>query len=309
MAEAASVCVDETKPAGSCELAETTCDKSEALESRGHMQQRHKRELKNIRDQAKRSGKKGKEEFKKREVEMLAVHQREVDDLSERMQSCQVSPKSPTLPQSAMNKRLKAQRRRERQEREEVEKDERIEEELARVGTTERESELHKLQELLVELKLQLFEIPADGNCMYRALAHQCQVHGLPSILGRCQPAVLHLTLRQDAAKHIADNADTFLPFIIDGDSSQAADEQLVNFCTGVKGHEWGSHVELHALSETLCVRIQVFSAQHPVVEMGERFSGSDTPTLQLCYLQHAFSAGEHYHSVVALDNRSDQEQ
>ena len=102
------------------------------------------------------------------------------------------------------------------------------------------------------------FVLQADGNCMYRAIAHQCQVHCHISMLGHCDPTALHLALRQKAAQHIVVNAATFLPFIIDGDSSRSADEQLADFCTGVEGHEWGSHVELHALSETLCVGIQV---------------------------------------------------
>ena len=31
---------------------------------------------------------------------------------------------------------------------------------------------------------------------------------------------------------------------------------------------------------------VQVFSAEYPVVEMGERFSTSDRPTLQVCAYQ-----------------------
>lgn len=43
-----------------------------------------------------------------------------------------------------------------------------------------------------------------------------------------------------------------------------------------------------------------LFSCQSAVV--------SEDFVVQVCYLQHAFSAGEHYHSVVALDSKADQE-
>ena len=56
--------------------------------------------------------------------------------------------------------RMKIQRRRARQLQAEVEQDDRMEEELARVGTTQRDIELHALREVLVQQGLQLFEIP-----------------------------------------------------------------------------------------------------------------------------------------------------
>lgn len=100
--------------------------------------------------------------------------------------------------------------------------------------------------------------LQADGNCMYRALAHQCQLHRLPSMSDPCQPAALYLALRQEAAKYISGNATTFLPFIVDADSNRTPDDQLEDFCAGVEGEEWGSHVELHALSESLGAIVQV---------------------------------------------------
>lgn len=93
---------------------------------------------------------------------------------------------------------------------------------------------------------------------MYRALAHQCQEHHVPCMSGN--QVSDFLALRQEAAKYISKNAATFLPFIVDANSTRTPDDQLKDFCTGVEGHEWGSHVELHAISEALSVGIQVCS-------------------------------------------------
>lgn len=60
--------------------------------------------------------------------------------------------------------RTKTQRRRARQLQEEVEQDERMEQELARLGTTQREEELHQLQNVLVQHRLQVFEIPVRSS-------------------------------------------------------------------------------------------------------------------------------------------------
>lgn len=61
-------------------------------------------ELKSLREQAKRAGKKGKEEFNKREEEMIACHQREIGALADHIRMHEIGPKTPTLSQSALNK-------------------------------------------------------------------------------------------------------------------------------------------------------------------------------------------------------------
>ena len=47
---------------------------------------------------------------------------------------------------------------------------------------------------------------------------------------------------------------------------------------------------------------LQVHSARYPTVDLGAEFSGADRPSLQVCYLQHALGAGEHYNSVAPVD-------
>lgn len=273
-------------------------DRDVSPETLGQMQQRHKRELRVLREQAKRAGKKGKAEFKQREVCITAQHTQELAALTAVSQAgTECGSGSPHL-----YRRSKAQQRRERQlvlrRAEEV----RVEQELAEIGVSRRESELVHLQLVLAQHGLQVFDIPADGNCMYRALAHQWQLHHVSAQQHGQQPVTTYAALRTRAAQYILNNPSIFLPFIIDAESGETPEVQLREFCTGVDGHEWGSHVELHALSESLRTRIQVFSAEYPVVEMGEHFSQAGSPTLKVCYLRHAFSAGEHYHSVIPLE-------
>ena len=104
--------------------------------------------------------------------------------------------------------------------------------------------------------------LQADGNCMYRALAHQCQAHHPPVTLRSCKHAPSFLELRKEASKYISDHAAMYLPFISGSDLSQSANEQVESFCAGIENGEWGSHLELQALSEVLASRIQVCCSQ-----------------------------------------------
>jgi OTU domain-containing protein 6 len=46
---------------------------------------------------------------------------------------------------------------------------------------------------------------------------------------------------------------------------------------------------------------LQVFSAAYPLVDMGSEFARDKQPPLQVCYLEHAYTSGQHYNSVVPL--------
>lgn len=97
--------------------------------------------------------------------------------------------------------------------------------------------------------------VQADGNCMYRALEHQCRVLGL--VLGDSQ-TLPHLLLREMAANYIESRQDEFSPFIINSDICSNEQSQMTAYIAGVRGNEWGSQVELQALAEALGVQIQV---------------------------------------------------
>jgi OTU-like cysteine protease len=99
--------------------------------------------------------------------------------------------------------------------------------------------------------------VQADGNCMYHALAHQCHLHGLSALVGGASPLAAHSVLRGKAAEHITAHAEAFEPFIVDADLPIAPAQQMAAFCDGVLAAEWGSHVELQALSQALQIHIQ----------------------------------------------------
>ena len=93
---------------------------------------------------------------------------------------------------------------------------------------------------------------------MYRALAHQCNLHEQPQLVDGADTLSAHTVLRKKAAAHVKAHATEFEPFIVDTDKEQSADEQMQAFLLGVMGIEWGTQVELQALAAELCVHIQV---------------------------------------------------
>ena len=56
-----------------------------------------------------------------------------------------------------------------------------------------------------------------------------------------------------------------------------------------------GGHLELQAISTALDVCIEVYSAENPVLKIGEEKEGAP---LRLSYHLHAYGLGEHYNSV-----------
>ena len=78
---------------------------------------------------------------------------------------------SPILPKEQPKKLSKAQKKRLKQKEKEAQREKEIEEELKNAGPTARELELQRMYELYLDpLNLSIKEIPADGNCLYRAI-------------------------------------------------------------------------------------------------------------------------------------------
>jgi hypothetical protein len=98
----------------------------------------------------------------------------------------------------------------------------------------------------------------ADGNCLYRALAHQCQQQGALQLINSLNPLDAHGLLREKAAAHIEQHLDFFAPFLVDADRDEAASAQIKAICEGIRGVEWGTQVELQALAAELKVYIEV---------------------------------------------------
>uniref|UniRef100_A0A7S4UZK3 OTU domain-containing protein n=1 Tax=Ditylum brightwellii TaxID=49249 RepID=A0A7S4UZK3_9STRA len=181
-------------------------------ETKDDMLARHKRELKSL-DGEKRSslkkvkgtagkGKKGKEavaaaeaEFTTKEKEMKERHEKELESLSSDAEGTAAEVKeiesTTAAPAAAAEegenddemqnltpkerKQLKARRKKERQREKELQRQAEIEEELKKAGPSRRDTEIQIMNELyLSPKKLMIQEIPADGHCLYRAVAFQC---------------------------------------------------------------------------------------------------------------------------------------
>lgn len=93
---------------------------------------------------------------------------------------------------------------------------------------------------------------------MYRAVAHQCELHKQGSLIDNKDALTAYKILREKAAAHVEAHAAEFEPFIVDADREQSAQEQMQAFLQGVRGLEWGTQVELQALAAAMCTHIQV---------------------------------------------------
>lgn len=177
-----------------------------------------------------------------------------------------------------------------RQKKEEAERarDKRIADHRAGAGPSERDVEIGKLTAQLTPLGLALHEIPADGHCLYRSLAHLLQAQGDVS----CDYA----TCRCEIANHMRAHAADFVPFLAE---TGAAD--LPSYCEQVEGSsEWGGQLEITALAHSRKACIVVYSADAPPLTTGEEYATTGN-RLELAYHRHYYGLGEHYNAVVPV--------
>ena len=140
-------------------------------ETKGQMIQRHKREMKALKDKVKRMGKKGKEEGALLLKQMEERHVKEVKALEE-TDSKNVEEVTLSLYSTDIGeqRKTKAQKRREKMMKEEMECEQRIAEENEAMGETDREAEEKALEAKLVLSNLVIKDIPSDGHCLYRSI-------------------------------------------------------------------------------------------------------------------------------------------
>lgn len=145
-------------------------------ETRGQMTQRHKRELKSLKEQIKRLGKKGKEEAARLTTDLEARHQEELSQLSVPNETQMIASLSDSLYGVSISgdkqpkKLTKAQKRREQKLKDDAEREARIAAENAELGESERVAEERELRLLLAPLGLSVKDIVPDGHCLYRSL-------------------------------------------------------------------------------------------------------------------------------------------
>lgn len=140
-------------------------------ETKGQMTQRHKREMKALKEKVKRMGKKGKEEGVVLLKEMEERHRQELqapeDARRKTVEEMTISFYSTGMGEQ---RKTKAQKRREKMMKEEIKREQRIAEENEAMGESEREAEEKALQAKLALSSLAIKDIPSDGHCLYRSI-------------------------------------------------------------------------------------------------------------------------------------------
>lgn len=163
-----------------------------------------------------------------------------------------------------------------------------------------RELELKKITEKhLRKLNMTIHEIQADGNCLYRAIAHQLQIMGEDTSFK---------VLRRLCAEELLDNKVHYEPFVHLQDVNASSYEQYVDIVRDGNHGAWGGHLELRALACRLGRRINVYDACNDVpfdIKPNENLSEdvSDEGIVRLSFHRFYFALGEHYNSVVPFSH------
>lgn len=200
-------------------------------------------------------------------------------------------------PAGSTQSESKAARRRRKKAQQEAESQQRIDREKANMGKSAKAVELDAIEGQLKPSNLRIHPVAADGHCLYSAIAHQMNVHDIPSAV----PASVE-GLRNAAADHLLQHRGEFMPFI---DSVNGDDAAFERYCEQLRNTAvWGGQIELSVLATVLNTPIEVYAADLPVVKMGNSHSEDnvDCNVLRVSFHRRYLGLGEHYNSVVPRD-------
>lgn len=190
----------------------------------------------------------------------------------------------------------RAQKRRNKKAAEDKEREKRISEQEEQNKQGPRVLELNSIKENLKSLGLEIYNIPADGNCLYCAINHQLQV------TGRDTSTVTKL--RRATADFMREHKEEFIPFMYNDEDGMVDEKQFEDYCKSISSTKlWGGQLELRALSNILECPIKIIQATGQPTIQGENFVG---PELVLTYHRHLYRLGEHYNSTVETSMHED---
>lgn len=133
---------------------------------------------------------------------------------------------------------------------------------------------------------LEVFEIEADGHCLFASIADQLDQ--------RMSLVVDVKTLRSKAAEHIRKHPKEFASFLLDEKTGELID--IDTYCDTLENTAmWGGEIEIQALSEVFSTPIKVYFASQPVMTVNEEAAGE---LLFLAYYTKIFGLGAHYNSL-----------
>ncbi|XP_040564361.1 deubiquitinase OTUD6B [Lepeophtheirus salmonis] len=236
----------------------------------------------------KKKKKESLEEITQLEKDLELKHSNELQLVKETDESILEEISTPeAAPAPGVNPKMsKAQKKRKEKERKEKDREEEIKlaAEMNQLGV--RQVEIDKLKDILSNRGLRLKDIPADGDCMFSAIADQVRGQTVKS-------------LRLSAAKRLRESMTEVLPFLTNANGKILSPTEFETYCSDLesKSDIWGGQVELNALSHVLERQIEVIQAEGTPILLGEDYED----IVILAYHRHMYGLGEHYNSVEAL--------
>mmetsp|Transcript_24215 Transcript_24215/g.50748 ORF Transcript_24215/g.50748 Transcript_24215/m.50748 type:complete len:339 (-) Transcript_24215:255-1271(-) len=215
--------------------------------------------------------------------------------------------------QKAIQKKLQKKNAKRQKE---IDREKRIKEENSKAGPSRRQMEMEAMQTLYLHPRgLDVQEVEADGNCLYRAVGVQCRRLGLDDA-EYADGEACYSKIREICADVLAgSNRAEYEPFAECGEGHATAGDggnhpaTFEEYIENVRSSSaWGGQLELRALSEGLKCPIVVFSAEGSPLTMGAEFASSAESgenewdkkrALLLSFHRHYYALGEHYNSVV----------
>lgn len=267
--------------------------------TKSQLREQHKKEYQAMKKKTANMGKKMKEEaallmkaLKERHEKELAEFSAAVDDDGDENEGMaelsNISLYGSTSQEKKPVKWQKAQKRRENAAQKEADREERIAQENAELGESDRVLEEKSMNQKLYPLGFKVFDIKPDGHCLYRAVDHQ-----LSRLTNEEHSAQ---SLREKAAEYLRSNKQDFLPFFVD--ESSDTDSAFEDHCQRVESTaEWGGEMELQALARTLDRSIIVYSVDLPETTLGHQESKGEP--IRVCFMKYAYGLGNHYNSVT----------
>ncbi|KAK8800737.1 hypothetical protein WA158_000062 [Blastocystis sp. Blastoise] len=195
--------------------------------------------------------------------------------------------KQPEQPQNSENvvaKQTRSQKRHKKQRQ--IIQQQEEEEKLNPIDfNASRNKEIQEINDKVKDKNLHVFEVGADGNCLYRAI---CKQLGLE--IPKYDNNYSYILIRRAAADYMREHSDDFVPFMEDSVSFE-------EYCNKVQdSNEWGGQLEIKAISEAYQRPIHVYSADQDTVIMGEQFT---SPPFMISYHRQYLTLGNHYNSLV----------
>ena len=153
---------------------------------------------------------------------------------------------------------------------------------------------------------MQIEEIPADGNCLYRAIAKQLEFLNSTTATDSGGTSYDYETMRSLCADQLMKLREEYEPFAdLDYSNVSSYDEYVEKVRAS---SEWGGHLELRALSSALDKTIVVYSADGAPLHIRNGDENGDTNddggnggTIRLSFHRRYYALGEHYNSVVPI--------